>query len=91
MGWPWAAFPWHLPGLKGRALLLCGHSNYSTNISCSPWVPRPCVCLISFRIKHISSLMGERMFEDVARAQLHHSKPESEQGILEVSHFKRIG
>lgn len=60
MGWPWTAFLRHVPGHKGGALLLHGHGNYSTAVSCSLWVPSPCVCLIFFRIKHISSLMEQR-------------------------------
>lgn len=55
-GWPWAAFLRHLPRREGGALLLHRHGNYSTAVSCGLWAPSPCVCLISFRIKHISSL-----------------------------------
>lgn len=60
MGWPWAAFPRHLPGSKGGALLLHGHGNYSTAVSWGLLVPSPCVCLIPFRIRHVSSLTEQR-------------------------------
>lgn len=59
-GWPWAALLQHLQGCKAGALLLHGHGNYSTAVSCGLWVASPCVCLISFRIKHISRLVKQR-------------------------------